>query len=86
VGTARPILDLGHRFIPGQVLICPVRACDPHGIRRWADQGLTVIGTDLVPATFSPDHRHDASSADYADLVIALLTRAHREQRPEWRR
>ncbi|MEV0567756.1 NAD-binding protein [Dactylosporangium sp. NPDC050588] len=55
IGVRPPNVAATHRFRAGQALICLLRPlCVPDLVRRWAEQGLTIIAADLMPPT--PGH------------------------------
>lgn len=61
VGVRPPVLPTGCRFRQGQVLIALLDPLSiPFQVRRWADEGLTAIGLDLVPDTPAEAHPMDA--------------------------
>ncbi|MFI8100779.1 hypothetical protein [Streptomyces sp. NPDC086023] len=64
VGLSPPAPAPGAGFRRGQVLVAlvdPFRS--PFRIRRWADEGLTVIGLDLVPEGSDEARSLDAASS-----------------------
>jgi NAD(P) transhydrogenase subunit alpha len=52
IGVRPPNIAATHRFRAGQALICLLQPLYvPDLIRRWAEQGLTMIAADLLPPT-----------------------------------
>ncbi|MEW1636826.1 hypothetical protein AB0469_22455 [Streptomyces sp. NPDC093801] len=83
VGVRPPVLPTGCRFRQGQVLIALLDPLSiPFQVRRWADEGLTAIGLDLVPDT--PEAHPMDAAASQGRLIghQAALFAADRFGRP----
>jgi len=83
VGVQAPIVEFPDPFRSGQTLVALLRPTRiPFLIRRWADEGVTAIGLDLVPHALSAAYPVDAGAsqariAGYRAVLLAagLLSR-----------
>ncbi|MGW5342005.1 hypothetical protein [Streptomyces sp. HUAS TT3] len=64
VGLRPPALSADSRFRRGQVVVALVDPLStPFQVRRWADDGVTVIGLDLVPEGLDVARAVDAAAS-----------------------
>ncbi|MER7466738.1 hypothetical protein [Streptomyces sp. NPDC097981] len=64
VGLRPPVLPAGAGFRRGQVVVALVDPLStPFQVRRWADEGVTVIGLDLVPEGLDLARAVDATAS-----------------------